>query len=75
MAAGRAARALAREYNSAGMRTATGKDFTAGMVRDIVDNPVYEGCKSEAVARVRSGDRHTETTKVTRSALLKMWPA
>ncbi|WP_073447307.1 recombinase family protein [Streptomyces yunnanensis] len=43
MAAGRAARALAREYNSAGMRTATGKDFTAGTVRDIVDNPVYEG--------------------------------
>ncbi|MEU7636547.1 recombinase family protein [Streptomyces sp. NPDC039016] len=43
VAGGKAARALAREYNSAGMRTATGKDFTAGTVRDIVDNPVYEG--------------------------------
>ncbi|UJB40926.1 recombinase family protein [Streptomyces sp. A1-5] len=75
VAAGRAARALAREYNSAGMRTATGKDFTAGTVRDIVDNPVYEGWHVGSGGKGQKRRQAYRDDKGHKSALLKTWLA
>ncbi|WP_432069640.1 recombinase family protein [Streptomyces sp. AA1529] len=43
IAEGVSARALAREFNSEGIRTATGKGWQAATIRAIVNHPVYEG--------------------------------